>query len=214
MGYALTQCSTTTPMTPSEKSFLREYFNEGQRTKQKMSGAAGADLALEKLRNDPSFSPPYPKRRQIQTFFTDCYRKVKNQTITNADGIALLPIDANIEEEASPEEENDAQLVETTMAQNDIISAMQHLEQDDDGSNDTHPLEENGIDLCSIALDYQAKKGKPGDLYIDDYDKDDIKAVLEKLDIPLPKKMTGRFMARAIFNYVSTNCPDQCTSQI
>ena len=109
MGYALTQCSTTTPMTPSEKSFLRDYFNEGQRTKQKMSGAAGADLALEKLRNDPSFSPPYPKRRQIQTFFTDCYRKLKNQTISN-DGIALVPNDANLDGEAQSSSDLDRKI--------------------------------------------------------------------------------------------------------
>ena len=57
-GYALKQYSTTTPMNPDEKAFLRNYFNEGQRTKRKFSGAAGAKLALDDLRKDPSFSPP------------------------------------------------------------------------------------------------------------------------------------------------------------
>ena len=98
-------------------------------------------------------------------------------------------------------------------AENEIVSAMEQLERDDDGSNNTHPLEENHIDLCAIAMDYMVKKGKPGKLFIDDYEKDEIKAVMEKLNIPLPK-MTGRLMARAIYNYVSRNCPDKCTSQL
>ena len=212
-GYALMQYSTTSPMKPSEKAFLLDFFNEGQRTKKKLSGAAGATLALDKLRQDPSFSPPYPKVRQIQTYFTQCYRNVKNQTIS-ADGIAIVPNDANLDGEATPEEEEDVRLIEATTAQNEVISAMEQLAQDDDGSNDTHPLEENNIDLCGIAVDYMAKKGKPGKLYIDNYEKDEIKVVMEKLDIPLPKKMTGRLMARAIFNYVATECPDQCTTQL
>ena len=91
---------------------------------------------------------------------------------------------------------------------------MEQVERSDDGSNHIHPLEENYIDLCAIAVDYQLKKGKSGQLYIDDYDKEEIKTVMEKLRIQLPKKMTGRMMARAIMNYVSTHCPDQCTNQL
>ena len=103
-------------------------------------------------------------------------------------------------------------LQEQTLAQNEIITAMDQLAQNDDGSNDVHPLEENNIDLCAIAVDYMAKKGKQGRLYIDDYETEEIVVVMEKLNIPPPKKLTGRFMARAIYNHVSTNCPDQCTN--
>ena len=80
------------------------------------------------------------------------------------------------------------------LAQNDVV----------------HPLKVNNIDLCAIAVDYKAKKGKPGRLSIDDYEKAKIKDILEKLNIPLPKKMTGHLMAEAIYNYISDNCPDQC----
>merc|ERR1712020_239512 len=102
----------------NEGSF-RNYFNEGQRTKRKFSGAAGAKLALDDLRKDPSFSPPYPKVRQIQTFFTKCYGEVKNATVSN-DGIAVVPDDANLDGEATPEEEEDIRLLEETMVQNEI----------------------------------------------------------------------------------------------
>ena len=212
-GYALTKFQTTTPMSPLEKSFLLEYFNEGQRTKRKMAGAAGAALALEKIRELPTFTPPYPKVGQIQTFFTKCYSAIKNQAI-NSEGVAVVPTNANLDAETTPEEEMDVRLIETTTEQNEIVSAMEQLEQNDDGSSNTHPLEENYIDLCAIAMDYMTKKGKPGKLHIDDYEKDDIKEVMEKLNIQLPNKMVGRFMARAICKYVSTKCPDQCTSQI
>ena len=210
MGFALVKYQKTTPLSSAHKAYLRDFFNEGQRTKRKMAGAAAA--ALKNMREDPSFAPPYPLIQQIKTFFSKCYAAIKHQTV-NDEGIAVVPIDASLDGEATPEEEIDFDLIETTIAHNDIISAMVQEEQDDDGSNDTHPLEENHIDLCAIAVDYQEMKGSRGKLYIDDYNKDEIKAVMERLDIRLPNKMTGRSMARAIYNYVSTTCPDQCTSQ-
>ena len=76
-----------------------------------------------------------------------------------------------------------------------------------------HPLKENNIDLCAIAMDYKVRKGKPGQLSIDDYEKSEIKAIMEILNIPLPKKMIGHLMAQGIYNYVSINCPDQCLDQ-
>ena len=85
------------------------------------------------------------------------------------------------------------------------------VEEENTGSSTTHPLEENQINLCEIAMNYLANKGNQKKLFLSEYSIQQIHSVFEKLDIPLPRLTESyRALAKAIFKYSSINCPDKC----
>ena len=85
------------------------------------------------------------------------------------------------------------------------------IENDDTGSSVDHPLEENRMNLCEIAMNYLANKGNQKKLFLADYSIQEVHSVFRKLKIDLPRIPTSyRALAKNIYKHVSENCPEKC----
>ena len=85
------------------------------------------------------------------------------------------------------------------------------IENEDTGSSSDHPLEENRMNLCEIAMNYLANKGNQKKLFLAEYSIEDVHSVLRKLDRSLPRLPTSyRALAKEIYRYVSEKCPEKC----
>ena len=203
-GYALPAKRIIRRFLDSEKAYLTDEFNRGQLTKPKIT----ALVAMENMRNARDsqgkklFTPPYLNDLQIDSFFNRLYAAIKNRTIsdTNEDSEEIQTI--------SQERNAEHQAVASAHMNQELLTLIAN---DDTGSSSDHPLEENRLNLCEIALNYLAHKGKRRKLFLEDYSVQEVHSVFQKLDIALPKVPTSyRALAKFIFKYVSTNCPEKC----
>ena len=85
------------------------------------------------------------------------------------------------------------------------------IENEDTGSSSDHPLEENRMNLCEIAMNYLANKGNQKKLFLAEYSIENVHSVFRKLEMNLPRVPASyRALAKEIYKYVSQNCPEKC----
>ena len=205
-----TEHITYVALTPKHKTFFLQIFNEGQVTKQKVKAEVARNRMREALNDEGGklFDiTEYVKTSQIRTFFNACFAKVKNSGINDG---SIEAEASGLDQEDLDDLEADQQLADSATLRDTLITTLD--QSDDDGFHDNHPLEMNHMDLCLLACDYKAKKSQPrAKLFLQEYQTNEVKALLEALEIsPLPK-LTYRGMAKAIFKYVQEKCPNNCT---
>ena len=157
----------------------------------------------------------YVKESQIKTFFSKCFAEVKNQSAngSTAAGPSTIQNEAiGLNQDELDEIAVDQRVINTAEVRATMMAALNQNNDHDDGSNDVHPLEMNQMDLCLLACDYKSKRSQPrAKLFLQDYQTDQVLALLEALDIQPPENPSYRKMAKAIFKYVQGKCPNECT---
>ena len=206
-GHALPEKRKNRRFTTAEKEFMRNMFNQGQLTKQKVNGMKTHSDMRKAVDSDGNkmFFPPYLTAEQIDAFFSKCYGEIKNKPISdNADD------DSEEVQILNQERLADEQAIVLDAVNEELLN---QVAQDNTGSNSIHPLEEDHINLCEIALNYLANRGNTKKLFLHEYPLAAIHSIFEKLDIPLPRKIDSyRALAKSIYKYVSATCPDKCTN--
>ena len=148
------------------------------------------------------FSPPYPTEQQIDSFFTRHYAQIKKGRISEqndeSEEIEIINQERHTEEQIIANEQRNEELLTL-------------IENDDTGSSSDHPLEENRMNLCEIAMNYLANKGNQKKLFLADYSIQDVHSVFRKLNRTLPRIPTSyRALAKEICKYVTETCPEKC----
>ena len=183
------------------KQFLKEKFDQGQKTGNKLEAFKVEEEMKTAKKNDGTKRfdvREYLDAGQIKTYWSQLYAKIKFKT----------------SDEASEDQiEEAAQKIESINNARHEEMLFQQLK-DIEPEGNVHAALINGVDFCGIAYDFEIKNGR-GQLFIQtEYSKDKVRGAMKLKGIKNPRGAGYNAMAKAITEYVRIQCPDKCLSII
>lgn len=184
------------------KQFLKEKFDQGQKTGNKLEASKVEEEMKTAKNNEGKKRFPVSQHLdagQIKTYWSQLYAKIKFKT---SDEVSEDQI-----EEATQKIES----VNNARHEEMLFQQLKNIEPEEDVQF-VHGALSNGVDFCGIAYDFQVKNGR-GQLFIEtEYSKDQVRDAMKPKGIKNPRGGGYKAMAKAITEYVTIQCPDKCVS--